>query len=357
MRSLFYFILVTVSSFSFAQGLSIKFLESTFDFKKVEEAGGEVSHTFQFINMGMSPVAIVSVNADCGCTTPSWTEETLQPGDSGSVLAAYDPYDQPGKFDKKLTVKFTNGEESVLKLSGIVLPRVKSNAEEEFPEVMGCLLFKSNYIHLAKITDNEKKERRIQFYNNCDTNVVIDKSLIVVPEHIAFELNTTTIDPKSYAAATVFYDPLKKGELGYSRDDIFFATNEDTLSEKRLVLTGEVQHYFPKMTDEELALQPKARFDTLVYEYGTKPLDSKVSFSFSFYNDGSKDLEILEVKTACKCVSAEVPKKKIEKGEKGTIDVIFDGKDRTGRQVKTVIVYTNDPKNPIVPLKVSGKLN
>jgi len=356
MKNIVYLIALTISSLSFSQGLSIKFLEESYDFEKIEEAGGKVTHKFSFINMGENPVAIVSVNADCGCTTPSWTEESVEAGDSGSVVAEYDPYDQPGKFDKKLTVKFTNGEESILELHGIVLPRVKSSAEEEFPEVLGCLLFKSNYVHLAKVTDEKSKEKRIQFYNNCDKAVTISESSLLSPDYIELKFNTLTIDPKSYSAATVIFDPLKKGGLGYSRGDVTFTTNEDTLAEKELIITGEVQHYFPAVSEEEALKLPIAQFDTLIYEYGTKSLNSKVSYSFPYYNGGETDLEILEVKAACACIEASAAKKLIKKGERGTIDVIFDGKDRTGRQVKTIIVYTNDPKNSIITLKMSGKL-
>ncbi len=356
MKHIVFLIAFTVSSLAFSQGLSIRFLEESFNFEKVEEAGGKVSHKFGFVNMGGNSVAIVSVNADCGCTTPSWTEETVEPGDSGIVVAEYDPFDQPGKFDKKLTVKFTNGEESILELHGIVLPRVKSNAEEEFPEVLGCLLFKSNYVHLSKVTDNETKEKRIQFYNNCDKAVTINEASLVSPDYIDVKFNALTLDPKSYSAATVVFDPIKKGGLGYSRGDVSFTTDEDTMAVKELIITGEVQHYFPPMTEEEAKLLPVAAFDTVNYEYGSKPLNSKVSYSFPYYNRGSSELEILQVKAACSCVEAKVSKKSIKDGERGTIDVIFDSKDRTGRQVKTIMVYTNDPKNAIITLKMSGKL-
>lgn len=356
MKKYIYLFLILSVSISYGQGLSVKFLESEFDFGHIEEAGGKVSHEFSFINMGQLAVAIVSVNAECGCTTPSWTENNVMPGDTGIVQAEYDPYDQPGKFNKKLTVKFTNSEESILKLSGIVLPRVKSNAEEELPEVMGCLLFKSNYIHLAKVTNEKRVEKRVKFYNNCDHKVAINEESLIMPEHIEFKFNALEVEPKSYSAATLIFDPIQKASLGYSRDDISFSTNEDTLALKELIATAQVQYYFPSMTQEELSIAPKVYFDTVEFNYGTKPLESTINHSFTFSNKGEKELEILEIQAACNCVDARVSNSKINKGESATIDVVFDGKGRSGRQVKTVIVYTNDPKNSIITLKITGKL-
>lgn len=98
------FALVLIAQTLFAQSPELKFSESTHDFGKIDEAGGKVSHVFEFTNTGSSPLVIENVQASCGCTTPSWTRTPVQPGQKGSVTAEYNPYMRPGAFMKSLTI-------------------------------------------------------------------------------------------------------------------------------------------------------------------------------------------------------------------------------------------------------------
>lgn len=61
-----------------------------------------------------------SVNASCGCTTPSYTKEPIAPGKTGEITATYNAL-APGDFTKQVTV-ITNlsDEQVVLRLKGKV---------------------------------------------------------------------------------------------------------------------------------------------------------------------------------------------------------------------------------------------
>ena len=63
------------------------------------------------------------VHASCGCTTPTWTKEPIEPGKKGSVTVAYNPLGRPGVFTKTITV-FTNASEEnvTLLIKGEVIP-------------------------------------------------------------------------------------------------------------------------------------------------------------------------------------------------------------------------------------------
>jgi len=40
------------------------------------------------------------LRASCGCTTPSWTKDPVSPGETGSIVAEYNPLNRPGSFSK-----------------------------------------------------------------------------------------------------------------------------------------------------------------------------------------------------------------------------------------------------------------
>ena len=83
--------------------------ETSFDFGTIKEANGNVSHTFQIKNTGDSPLVLTRVIASCGCTTPEWTKEPIEPGTTGDVTITYNPKKRPGPFVKTISV-YSNGK-------------------------------------------------------------------------------------------------------------------------------------------------------------------------------------------------------------------------------------------------------
>jgi len=93
-----------------------------YDFGDVKEVDGPVSHVFKIKNKGETPLVITSVNASCGCTTPTWTKEPIAPGKTGDIKATYDVNGRPGPFTKTISV-YSNGSTGtyVLTIKGNVI--------------------------------------------------------------------------------------------------------------------------------------------------------------------------------------------------------------------------------------------
>lgn len=73
---------------------------------------------------------------------------------------------------------------------------------------------------------------------------------------------------------------------------------------------------------------------------------SKVDAVFKYENKGDTPVHIKAVKPSCGCTTAALAKNDVAPGEKGEITATFNIGDRTGLQVKTVTVETDDPKTP-----------
>jgi hypothetical protein len=67
---------------------------------------------------------------------------------------------------------------------------------------------------------------------------------------------------------------------------------------------------------------------------------------FKYENKGDAPVHIKAVKPSCGCTTAALAKNDVAPGEKGEISATFNIGDRTGLQVKTVTVETDDPKAP-----------
>jgi len=73
---------------------------------------------------------------------------------------------------------------------------------------------------------------------------------------------------------------------------------------------------------------------------------AKVDAVFKFENKGTTPVHIKAVKPSCGCTTAALAKNDVAPGEKGEITATFNIGDRSGVQVKTVTVETDDPQSP-----------
>ncbi|MBD2770005.1 DUF1573 domain-containing protein [Hymenobacter sp. BT664] len=85
-------------------GPAITFEESKYDFGSVVQ-GGTVDHTFKFKNTGTAPLIISNIGVSCGCTTPEWTKEPVQPGKTGTIVAHFNSTGKMGMQNKVLTIE------------------------------------------------------------------------------------------------------------------------------------------------------------------------------------------------------------------------------------------------------------
>src|SRR5438309_4735699 len=71
--------------------------------------------------------------------------------------------------------------------------------------------------------------------------------------------------------------------------------------------------------------------------------DKEAVGHFKYQNTGSKPVRFQSVHTSCGCTAAQTQKDEVPPGEKGEITATFNIGGRTGTQVKTVTVQTDDP--------------
>jgi len=103
----------------------VSFQDKVYDFGKINEKDGNVTHVFDFTNKGNAPLVISRVQASCGCTTPAYTKEPIAAGKKGAITVTYNTANRPGAFNKTITV-YSNDttQQVVLIIKGEVIPKV-----------------------------------------------------------------------------------------------------------------------------------------------------------------------------------------------------------------------------------------
>jgi hypothetical protein len=77
---------------------------------------------------------------------------------------------------------------------------------------------------------------------------------------------------------------------------------------------------------------------------------------FKYENKGDKPVHFKSVRPSCGCTTAALPKNDVAPGEKGEITATFTIGDRTGLQVKTVTVDTDDAQKPVTVLTLKATI-
>src|SRR6266545_7503512 len=87
------------------------------------------------------------------------------------------------------------------------------------------------------------------------------------------------------------------------------------------------------------------KWDQTMVELHPATADKQAIGHFKYQNTGSKPVRFKSVRTSCGCTAAQSQKEEVPPGEKGEITATFNIGERTGTQVKTVTVETDDPAN------------
>jgi hypothetical protein len=87
------------------------------------------------------------------------------------------------------------------------------------------------------------------------------------------------------------------------------------------------------------------KWDQTAIELHPTVTDKQAIGHFKYQNTGDKPVKFKSVKTSCGCTAAQTQKEEVPAGEKGEITATFNIGERTGTQVKTVTVETDDPAN------------
>jgi len=88
------------------------------------------------------------------------------------------------------------------------------------------------------------------------------------------------------------------------------------------------------------------KFDKTEIELHPAPADKQAVGHFTYQNTGKTPVKFKSVKASCGCTAAQTQKDEVPPGEKGEVTATFNIGDRTGTQVKTVTVETDEPTKP-----------
>jgi hypothetical protein len=325
----------------------LQFKEENYDFGEIHEKAGSVTHQFEFTNLSNRPVKILNVKPSCGCTTPDWTKEPVQPGKTGFIQARFDPKGRPGFFTKSLTVTTDADANSiVLQIRGNVASEGK-DAAAEFSAVSGNWRMKSGSFNLGKIyIKDEFVVREFPILNNGIKAITyIDK--VEAPNYIQVNVEPKTLGPGERGVIKLGYNGKMRNQYGFQSDNVTIHTDDEEQPKKSFSVYATLEDYFPTLSPQDAANAPKLQITGPTVDFGRIKQNQSFVKEVKITNQGKSSLHLKAIQSNCACVIAESPDKVLKPGASTTIKISFDPQDRKGTQQKAVTIYSSDPINPV----------
>ncbi len=92
--------------------------------------------------------------------------------------------------------------------------------------------------------------------------------------------------------------------------------------------------------------QAEFQFTASTHKFPKTEEGTILEHDYEFTNTGDEPLLITEIKVSCTCTKFTYPKHPVLPGQKGTIHVSFDTKEKSDFQNRTLSIYSNAKRNP-----------
>ena len=332
------FLALLVSIASLSAMAEIRWLERDYDFGLWKEIAGPKTGTSRFINLGPDTIAIVDVKPSCGCTSASFTDTPIAPGDTAMVSYTYDPTMRPGKFEKSVRVSLSDGTRQTLRIRGNVLGTPESLASL-FPVDAGEVRYSDSVVAFGRVSFGRAPLGFVNAY-------------VLSQDSILPKLSTTS----DALQITPSVDKAGPGDI---------VTYSLSLNTERLnrygpveILAGPVKVTAIIVPDtDRLMLQQQGKSPSITADPSMLDLGqisaSSINLEFTVRNEGKAPLELLSIYPSSEAIKIVKYPSVIKPGKKGAVKIEIDpSRLNRGPQRQSIEIISNDPRNPQLSLPV-----
>ena len=106
--------------------------------------------------------------------------------------------------------------------------------------------------------------------------------------------------------------------------------------------------------EEKPAAAPRVRVEPEGFDFGRAQQNKTLRKEFTLRNFGDAVLVIEGVTTTCGCTAAITAETRLEPGASTQLRVTLETRSYSGKLERQVLVRSNDPETPLLPVKVSA---
>lgn len=353
--SLLLSVLILFCGSMIAQDDKVSFNERIHDFGVIVDKDGVVNFDFFLTNNSADPLKITNVTTSCGCTSPMWTREPIEPKNSGKITVSYNPANQRGQFSKSVSISLSDGSRHGLSIRGEVIKSEdvvkKLTPEQEYPHAFGNYRIKTEELSFGQVDFNEKKTIILEVFNNSDSPIT--QKTIKLPKYIKVDFIPAVIPPKTAANIEAILEVQDYSLWGDLSNEITIQVNG---ANKTIPYSVNVVEDFSKWTASKKADAGKINVSTREIDFGNLRSGSAKTLKIS--NSGKSVLNVHTIKPSDPSITVSKSNFAIKPGEISEIKINIDSKKVQSGLSSTLIIVTNDPTKPLfeVAIKANNKL-
>lgn len=331
----------------------ILWLENQYDFGLFKEAAGPKTGSVRFVNADRDTISVLEVKPSCGCTSASFTEGPIAPGDTAVISFTYDPYMRPGRFQKSVKVLLSDGKRYSIPISGNVLGTPES-LSTFYPVEDGPLRLSDEIVNAGEVTMGRTDTRFVNGYAQTMDSI----SPVANPEApgVIVQKSAPKIGPGDIVTFSLTFDSRKAGQYGPVEVPVkVVADSLDPMSESATIFV----RAFVMPDSDALLLMQKGK--NPICDLSPDPVeavrsdDGRFSAQFEIANSGKAPLRVWRVFSESDAVTIGSVPKEIKKGKRHRVDVTVDtGLLPAGPFRIPVSVITDDPRTPLLQTEIVG---
>lgn len=333
-------------------GQIVRFDSEKWSFGRIEETGGEVKHTFRFVNTSDKPVVIERVTTSCGCTAADYPRRPIASGKEGSLTVSFNPNGLPGRFDKTVNVAFTGHDEVVrLTITGTVNPRPRS-IEDDYPFMLaGGVRAETLNRSFGYVAQGKTIGMTIGITNTSDSRVELDTLWTSRSGLLRFDY-PGWLEAGEKGLLTLTYDLSDRVRYGLLNDCIRLVV-DGRMAEMPFTVSGVAVDDF--VTDA--TTKPKAEYSSVFHDFGLVRRGKSVKVEVELTNRGTEPLVVRSVEPRGNTVFG------LHAGDvvapNSTVRVVLKMnifEDDFDRVFGGAIIVTNDPERPMRELRLAAEI-
>lgn len=334
----------------------LKFTEEVWNFGRIEELDGPVSHTFTFTNTSKKPVVIEDVSVSCGCTTPEYSQAPILPGRTGTIRITYDPANRPGPFNKEIYIICANRtSRNMISVRGEVIPRPRT-LEDDYPvSLLAGLRIDGMSINFNYVGQGTARSMVIRYVNTSDRNVTLSAAASPVCQWLKIS-GPVTVRPGARGELTLTCDLTSEKLWGMVATKVYLTINGRRFTTP-VSVTAIGTDDFSSLSAQEKEKGPRAQLDSQYYNFADVRQGTRVSRRFTLSNTGETPLIVRAVtlKPGMSCTLQ--PGTEIAPHTQVSFDIRLDLSEyEKGRLFRSVSLVLNDPNRPLREIRLTANL-
>lgn len=174
----------------------------------MSEDDPQSAFVYPFTNIGREPVTIDRLVSSCSCVTAMADRQKVLPGESAKIVLKYNPKGHPGKFERRVFVYTSAGNDPAAILRLTVEVGNGADMSGIWPVQIGPIRLRRSSVDFVR---GHKAVERLRFINLSGKPLRLQCEEVFLPQCLDFRSEPQVVENGQEGEILISYDPSRPG--------------------------------------------------------------------------------------------------------------------------------------------------